>query len=221
MTDYIRVKWGGAGISINGQDTITTPGFIDTGYYHLEYQRGRVYRQYVNDQSEGYWSYTYDASGRLVNTETYYMNGQPAYYTEVYSYNAQGEANDMKIYGENPAPAFHYVFNWDTFGNLAMETDSTLGSNPGDFLVYEYTYDAYDQQVNFLRTINGYPMTFTNSSNFWSGSSLSPHNFQSEVWRYPGPAQSIQPYRYIYNSAGLPTQIQTGPWTVTLRYQTY
>jgi hypothetical protein len=230
LTAYTWIEWGAGGYNITDSGNIPIPGWTDTVSFRLEYSNGRVRRLYTSDPNgpaNGFTDYSYDTKGRLVGTSYYAPDGTPAQGRENYSYDANGRVSDKWLYDGTGKNAYHYCFSFDSLGNLAKEVDSTLFENP--ILVYIFTYPKYDTHVNWLRTINGYPITFSSDNNFGEGSSLSPNNYQTVL--YDANPQGGVPaylmglstitYDYQYNDAGLPVQMQLGPWTTTFTYKKY
>lgn len=227
LTDYKQIQWGQGGYSITDSGNFPLPGFSDTSYNHLEYSNGRVSKQYVIDKNggQGYWTYEYNSKGWLVKITTYDLNGQPEDgYTYLYSYNENGQVTDMRQ-GDASAPSYHDTFEYDSAGNLTKEVDSTLYINPAWVQISEYS--NYDNKINFVRALNGYPTTYSTGNNFGVVSSFSPNNYGKV--EYYGSIQPGDPFgllsssvnAYQYNDQGLPVQIVSGPWTVTLQYQKY
>jgi hypothetical protein len=81
--------------------------------------------------------------------------------------------------------------------------------------------------VNFIKAVNGLPLTFVWDNNYHSYSSSSPNNFLVE--NYYTPVNMDQPfgspnlinYSYEYNAEGLPTKMRYGSWLVTFEYEKY
>jgi hypothetical protein len=220
LTDYMRIQWGGA-YTIIGNDTTIGSGFSDTTTYHLEYNNGRVWRQYSKDgNSQSYSEYAYNNRGQLVKATDYNFNGQPDGYGYQYIYNSLGQLTDM-LEGSYPYN-FHYTFAYNVDGNLAIEVDSTLYTNGP--LIYTSEYSNYDSRVNFVKAINGYPTTFATDNNFGTGASISPNNFgrlRYSTSQSAGGVGQTNDYVYQYNDQGLPVQMQSGPWIVTYQYRKY
>lgn len=220
LTSYKRIQWGQGGYNITDSGNFPLPGFADTSYFHVEYSNGRVSGLYsVDGGARGYAAYEYDSAGRLVK-----VISQPGDYIYLYSYNDKGQVTDRKEMNTT-AINFHYTYVYDNNGNLVKEVDSTLYTNPP--LIYMTEYSDYDSKVNPLRALNGYGISSGADVNFGSGASVSPNNAGTS--RYStntngGPdfgPPSTASYNYQYNDEGLPVQIQSGPWIITLQYKKY
>lgn len=226
LTDYKRIQWGQGGYNITDSGSILLPGWTDTGYYHLEYNNGRLARQYENDGgAQGYWAYTYNNHGWLTSIATYYHNGQPENITYKYTYNDKGQLTDMWEYGYTPAPDFHDVYTYDNQGNLAQEVDSTLEINPAWVQITDYT--SYDNEVNVAKALNGYALCTSTTNNFGFSSSISPNNvtgssfYGSITPGDPWGLLSVDSSIYQYNDVGLPVKQLAGPWIITYTYNKY
>jgi len=225
LTDYKRIQWGQGGYNITDSGNFPLPGFSDTTYYHLEYTNGRVSRLYINDGgAQGYMAYEYNSMGWLVKAVYYYLNGQSDNNILLYSYNDKGQVTDMRE-TNGPTNEFHYTYAYDNSGNVVKEVDSTLYTHPA--LVYVTECAQYDNKVNSLRALNGYGAAANMDRNLGSGSSISPNNVGTLSYytnTSGGPSfgsPSTTDYTYQYNDEGLPVQIISGPWTITLQYKKY
>lgn len=225
LTSYKRIQWGQGGYNITDSGNFPLPGFSDTSYFHLTYSDGRISRLYSSDGgAQGYAAFEYNSKGWLVKSTNYFLNGQPQDYVYLYSYNDKGQVTGMRETNTSTLN-FHYTFAYDNNGNLVKEVDSTLYTHPP--LIYMTEYSDYDNKVSSIRALNGYGTTYAGDYNLGSGSSIPSNNVGSASYYTNtngspdfGPPSTVL-YNYQYNDEGLPVQIQSGPWTITLQYKKY
>jgi hypothetical protein len=120
---------------------------------------------------------------------------------------------------------FRYVFTYNSNNNLTSVTNFILWSNPQQKVKYEWL--SYDNKVNFIKAVNGLPITFVWDNNYGAYSSSSPNNYIDQNYYVPvDNSQSFGSPHYInnsfqYNDQGLPLKQFSGPWTVTFEYEKY
>jgi hypothetical protein len=201
---------------------ITNSPSTDTTNYQLIYSQGRVSNMIMTDRDgggNGVYGYHYNSKGWL--DTVWVIDGT----SEAFKYNNKGEPTDVYEFNNGLTVWYHSTFAYDSSGNLSTEVDSSLYDVP--LLVQTTNYTQYDNAVNYIKTINGYPPTWSWDNNFGIASSFSPNNniaytFQSSP-SSNDPNGIIDPvgFSYEYNEAGLPARIVSGPFTTILTYQKY
>jgi len=213
-----RYQWGT--YSVNGGPPQT---WYDTSYYTFEYVNGLCKKSNVKDGgADGYFVYEYNNKNLPVKRTCYHQDNTIQYYT-LYKYDTAD--NLIEKVDSSIAVNYRSVCTYDNDGNLLSLIYYQLWSTPQKKSKYEWP--TFDHKVNFIKAVNGLPVTIALDNGYGSYSSLSPNNFQSENF-YP-PVDIDQPftspisysYSYEYNNEGLPVKIIDGPWTISFEYEKY
>lgn len=213
-----QYEWGT--YSVNGGQIQT---FYDTSYYTFEYTNGLCSKSRVQSGgAEGYYAYEYNDQKLPVKRTLYYTATNNV---QSYSFYKYDNANNLVEKTDSSDKLnFKDVFTYNTSNNLVSLTDYILWSGPQKL---KYDWSTFDNKVNFIKAINGLPPTYVLDNNFHSFSSSSPNNPVDESYYVPVDvnqlftAPNLTNYAYQYNDEGLPTQMITGPWTVTFEYEKY
>lgn len=213
-----RHQWGTG--SSNGGPVVR---WDDTTYYYFEYTNGLCTKWTIDDHgSKGYYTYDYNAQNLPYKRTTYGASNMVQGYC-FYKYDKNNNLIERKdsSYQLN----FRYDFTYDSNNNLTSVTDNILWSNPQQKMKYEFL--THDQNVNFIKAVNGLPITFIWDNNYHSYSSSSPNNFLTQNYYVPVDANQpfgqprVYNYSYDYNDEGLPVKMEYSPWLVTFTYQKY
>ncbi len=214
ITEIRRVQWGG-GLT-NG-----TPQWYDTSIYHFTYDGELPIKCTITDRGIiGYFEYFYHGD-QMYKKLIKYADGTIQRYT-TYSYDSMGRLTEAV--DSSDKVDFRHILEYGS--NLTTSTTYSLWRSPQTKTKTVYSF--FDGKVNFMRAINGLPMTYKwDSFNLHYDCSVSPNNMGrvEHFWdvdtnkEYEPPTTSD--FSYDYNEEGLPTRIQSGGSTVTLEYQKY
>lgn len=208
-----RYQWGGGG---------TSQMWYDTSYYQFEYNNGLCTKWTINDGFQGYFIYKYNDQKLPLSRTIYYSDSTIQGHT-FYKYDNSGNLIE-KIDSSNKVN-FRNFYTYDSGNNLTSATENILWSSPQQKLKTEYV--TFDTKVNYIKAVNGLPMTTDFDNNFHSYSTTSPNNFASSKYytqvniNDPFGSPQIVTLTYEYNDEGLPTKMQSGPWTVIYEYAKY
>ncbi len=211
-----RYQWGT--YSVNGGQLQT---FYDTSYYALEYAGNLCTKLTISDGgADGYIAYEYNDQNLPIKSTIYYSDNTVQSYS---FYKYDGLNNLIEKIDSTDKVNFRYVFSYNESNNLTSVVNYILWPNPQRKVKYEWV--AFDTKVNFIKAVNGLPITFRWNNNYHSYSSSSPNNILTE--KYYVPVNIDEPfdspnftnYSYSYNEAGLPTTMSYGAWTVIFEYE--
>ena len=194
----------------------------DTVYYHYQYANGLCDKVIMNHNGEtAYSTYEYNNKGLAIKVVLY--NGNLNQRTDLYTYDSAN--NLIKITDSTQQLNYVYEFSYD--GNGSLTSMNTIQSQ-WQSQISRYEWNNFDDKVNYIKAVNGLPPSSVSLSDDYMYSSLnSPHNYTSEnYYAFVNVGQPFgNPYSfsksYQYNDEGLPTTLQSGPWTVTLVYEKY
>ena len=198
-------------------------GGLDSPFVHLVYSQGQLSCLYSEEFADDTTSFHYNTEGwpdTITKKEGLWV-GPPSALVEAtlvqtIRYNGSGQPADSYVYTTGPDTTIdHYTFSYDNNGDLTRAVDSNLTAHPVSVSITTYT--GYDNKINFIRALNGFPATdlFDRKLGVWY--TFSPNNVGT-ITKNDSVAVS---YTYRYNSAGLPTTIIYGQDTVALTYQQY
>ena len=207
-----RYEWSG------GPSQIT----YDTSYYSFEYTNGLCTKWKVSEGFEGYFIFEYNTRNLPVKRTCYYADNSFSHAT-FYKYD-----NDDNLIEKTDSAVtidFRSVYAYDSNNDLVSSIEYILWSSPQQKVKYEWS--NFDQKVNFIKAVNGLPVTAAYDNNVGSYSSSSPNNAQTENYfsrvdinqSFGSPNSSS--FSYEYNEQGLPVKMKTGPWIVTFEYEKY
>jgi hypothetical protein len=214
LTDYRRLDWGG--------DSIPSSGPPDTNYYnyHLEYTNGLVSRMdHPYSGGESWNIYTYNTNAQVLSVKGYTAGN--IFNTETdYQYDSHGN-RVLEAYSDGGQLLYHITYVFDNNDNILSKTDSTLWSTQNQ--VARTVYNGFDNKVNFLKAINGFP---GDEAIYWypltaSNNPTSQISYPAVFTGQPFGAGIPQTFSYEYNDEGLPTIIRTGSQVITLTYRKF
>lgn len=207
------------------QDILFGGGVGQLTYYQLSYTNGKCARIDVTvggSSTATYYTYHYN-SDSVADTVAFYSSGDSAPAgLQTFAYDLAGELTDERSFVGN-AILNHYVYTYDVLGDLSGSLDSTLVTDPA--MVMTTKYSNYDDKVNPLQTVSGFPITNTLIPALGVGPA-SPHNCGTSIAAgvvAPGGEYVVDTvnFKYTYNVAGLPIQIVNGIDTFKLAYQQF
>lgn len=241
-TSYILRKQTWSGVSSNGEsfayfynsDHLVSRidryqwsnGTADTTYSTFEYENGlcrkwTLYDGYARAFAYGYFIYEYNNSDLPVK-RTYYSDNAVDFYT---FYKYDNANNLIEKFDSSQSIDFRSVYSYNSDNNLVKATEYILWSSPQQKSQIEWS--DFDQKVNFIKSVNGLPITAAYDNNYRSYSSSSPNNYHVESsYDQVNIDQPFgQPFsdysQYEYNDENLPTKMVYGPWTVSFEYEKY
>jgi hypothetical protein len=214
-----RYQWGT--YSSNGGPQQTS---YDTAYYTFEYTNGLCTKWRIQEGgADGYFIYEYNSQNLPVKRTLFYTYNNAV---QSYSFYKYDNSNNLieKVDSSNKVN-FRYVFTYNNDNNLTSVTNYILWSNPQQKVKYEWL--SFDNKVNFIKAVNGLPLTFIWDNNYHAYSSSSPNNYLEE--NYYSPVDINQPFdqanhssnSYQFNDEGLPVKLFYGPWAVSFEYEKY
>lgn len=208
LNSYTDIIYGGAG--------------TDASTYQLVYGNKVVTRiNIVSMTYSGYYNYYYDAGNRIDTIKSYSGDIIAPVQTWAFIYNAAGQISDEFVYGQ-PSLQAHNTYTYDALGNMSGEIDSSFTRVVS---VDTLQYSNYDNKVNPMAAIPGFPKTVAPLPAFGVQFFSSPNNYGTlaqSVEIAPGQFQTVTTkLTYQYNVAGLPTAIINGMDTVRLTYRQY
>jgi hypothetical protein len=176
----------------------------------------------MNDGFKGYFIYKYNDQ-KLPSSRTVYYSDNTIQGHTFYKYDNSG--NLIEKTDSSNKVNFRYVYTYDSKNNLTSSTENILWSSPQQKIKTEYL--TFDAKVNYIKAVNGLPLTADFDNNFHSYSSTSPNNFASSIhynqvnMNEPFGSPNAINLSYEYNDERLPTKMQLGPWTVIYEYAKY
>lgn len=195
--------------------------WYDTTTYSFIYSNNLPVRCIIKENT-GSWFYDYEYQGNQIIKRTIkYADGSIQGYTR-YSYNAEGKLLEAAEFTDKIN--FRHSIVYDN--QMVTIIKYTLWSSPQKKSKTEYS--NFDSKVNFIKAVNGLPVSYTwDCFNIGSYSSSSPQNFgfQQHYWdvdidkEFGAPSSTTNSYEY--NQEGLPTKMYYAGWTVTFEYQKY
>ena len=214
-----RYQWGT--FTTNGGPTQT---WFDTAYYTFEYTRGICTKWRIQEGgADGYFIYEYNNRKLPAKRTLYFTSTNVVQSYSTYKFDAF--SNLIEEVDSSDKLNFRYVFTYNSNNNLTSVTNYIMWSNPQQKMRYEWL--SFDDKVNFIKAVNGLPITFIWDNNYYAYSSSSPNNYVDV--NYYSPVDINQPFgqansnvnSYQYNDEGLPIKLYYGPWTVTFEYEKY
>lgn len=223
IAEIMRVQWGK--YRENGGPEQT---WIDTSYQRFEYRNNLPYIMWEVGSGESNVQYSYNAD-RLPSKRTVYgrdTNNLPIVF-EYDLYNYDDKKNLIRVdTWRSDSLLFRYDLAYNDTGNLASVVRYHQRKTPNE--KWGYTYDEHDTGVNFLRAVNGLPVTFEFRNTQHSYCSFCPNNptlkTHNPVVPVGQPFVPKQPdvYSYEYNDEGLPVTMRYADgWTVTFEYRKF
>ena len=222
VTDSVALNYT-SGHLLNSYTVLVYGGAAtDTSTYQVVYGNNMVTRiNIVSLTYASYYNYHYNAGNLLDTIKWYIGDGVTPTQSWAFTYNAARQITDEYIYGQ-PSLEDHLRFTYDASGNVSEAIDSSTARGvPGDTV----QYSNYDNKVNPLTAIPGFPKTTAPLPAFGVQFFSSPNNYGTlaqSVEIAPGQFQTkTTNFTYEYNVAGLPTAIINGLDTVRLTYKQY
>lgn len=194
----------------------------DTSTYQVVYGNKEVMRiNLVSLAYASYYNYYYNAGNQLDTIKWYTGDNTAPTQSWAFTYNAAGQITDEYVYGQSSLQD-HFSFTYDALGNTGEEIDSSTARG---VVADTARYSNYDNKVNPLTAIPGFPKSVAPLPAFGVQFFPSPNNYGTlaqSVEIAPGQFQTrTTNFTYQYNVAGLPTAIINGLDTVRLIYKQF
>lgn len=214
-----RYQWGT--YNTNGEPQQT---WHDTAYYTFEYTNGLCTKWRMQEGgADGYFIYEYNNQKLPVKRTAYFTYNNTVESYSIYKYDNLN--NLIEQVDSSDKVNFRYIFTYNSNNNLTSVINYILWSTPQQKVKYEWL--SFDDKVNFIKAINGLPITFIWDNSYNAYSSSSPNNYLNE--NYYTPVDLNQPFgqanynvnSFQYNDEGLPIKLSSGSWTITFEYEKY
>jgi hypothetical protein len=204
--------------------TVTVHGGASTNSstYQLVYSSSDVLRiNLVSESVVAYYNYHYNIHDQVDSIYFYTTNTPDPVSSWGFKYNSAGQVSDEFDLSSSRTTE-HESFTYDAAGNLNEELDSSFTP---PLRVDTITYSNYDNKVNPIKAMPGYPNITTSLPEFGAQFFSSPNNYGTVATTIEiAPGQygvSTTNLSYQYNTAGLPTAIIDGLDTVRLTYKQF
>ena len=224
ISEIQRIQWGTG--SVNGGPMEI---WVDTSYQFFEYDNNnRAIKSIYSDYplSKGYPSSyrEYEYQDELLIKHTVFYPDYRVFEINSYTYDVNNNLIET-VTTRHSGEVFKHKMEYTDNGNLKTITRFTLWKNPHKKRKYEYS--NFDSGVNFIKAVNGLPITFIWNNNHGSYCSTCPNNYiRSEYYpdvdidqEYKAPRDYLRTYEY--NEEGLPVRLRDGSATVTFEYERY
>lgn len=193
-------------------------------YYTFEYTNGLCNKWRIQETGiDYYFIYEYNNKNLPVKRTAYSTYGNTPQGYSFYKYDNLN--NLVEKVDSSDKLDFRFVFTYNSTSNLTSVIKYILWSTPQKKEKYEWL--SFDNKVNFIRAVNGLPITFIWDNNYNAYSSSSPNNFIAR--NHYAPVDISQPFghpdyfdnSFDYNEQGLPLKLEYGTGTVTFEYEKY
>ncbi len=214
-----RYQWGTYSVDGGPEQRWET-----TDYYTFEYTNGLCTKWRIQTSAgDGYFTYEYNNKNLPVKRTVYHTNDNTPQGYSFYKYDSSN--NLVEKIDSSDKVDFRYVFTYNNKNNLTSVIDYILWSAPQQKVKYEWL--SHDDKVNFIKAVNGLPVTFILDNNFNAYSSSSPNNATGQ--NYYTTVDISQPFghpdynstSFDYNEEGLPLKQYFPSGTYTFEYEKY
>ncbi len=217
--------------------------------YDAAYRLQRIdWSKWQQGSNNGTASFSFDYAGNLCTKITYAYSSNPYIYAYNYTYNGNRQLTwcsvsglsiyDYRYYGYDGAGSMNTLtdssgnglaqttYTYDTNKNLATQPHYYGGHNGPQYS--KTIFYAYDDKVNFMKTINGIPPDFTlQYYTDFTFNLLSTNNISSftsySLASLAGPAYDSlsSNYSYEYTAAGLPAKVTNRDAKALFEYEKF
>ena len=199
----------------------------DTTYNTFEYMNGLCSKatERINEFN-AYYTYEYNSNRLLIKRISVTINNPVKTYS-FYKYDSLNNLIEQRDSSDRSKDLiYRHEFTYDENNNLISEIDSTLFLSPKE--VSKTEWSAFDDKVNYLKSINGLPAFFTEKGSEGDNYTFSnKDNPITSCFYYPiAVGQSFNDSDVInntieYNEEKLPIKLYSGPWVETFEYEKY
>lgn len=202
--------------------TVHGGGGTNSTTYQLDYSGTDILRMNLVSQSVAYYIYHYNTNHQIDSIKFYTTNTPDPVSSWAFKYNSAGQISDEFDLAGSARTTDHEVFSYDAAGDLTEELDSAFTP---PLQVDTILYSNYDNKVNPVKAMPGYPSVTSPLPAFGAQFFSSPNNYgtvATTIEIAPGQrAVSTTNLTYQYNAAGLPTAIIDQLDTVRLTYKQF